>query len=90
MKNLFCVKDRVVVITGATGVLGRPMVLHFAEQGARVVFMGRRPEVGQAIEDEASGGEGSAEFIACDVLDKEQIEATPTPGSWSDTDASTY
>lgn len=76
MKNLFCVKDRVVVITGATGVLGRPMVLHFAEQGARVVFMGRRPEAGQAIEDEASGGEGSAEFIACDVLDKEQIEAT--------------
>ena len=75
MKNLFCVKDRVVVITGATGVLGRPMVLHFAEQGARVVFIGRRAEAGKAIEKEASGQEGSAEFIACDVLDKAQIEA---------------
>lgn len=46
MKNLFCVKDRVVAITGATGVLGRSMVLHFAEQGARVVLMGRKAKPG--------------------------------------------
>ncbi|WP_300285491.1 SDR family oxidoreductase [uncultured Alistipes sp.] len=75
MKNLFCVQDRVIVITGATGVLGRPMVLHFAEQGARVVFMGRRAEAGLALQQEASRGAGSAEFIACDVLDKTRIEA---------------
>ena len=75
MKNLFCVKDRVIVITGATGVLGRPMVLHFAEQGARVIFMGRRTEAGQAIEKEAAALEGSAEFIACDVLDRAQLDA---------------
>ena len=53
MKNLFCVKDRVVVITGATGVLGRSMVLHFAEEGARVVLIGRKEEVGRALEQQA-------------------------------------
>ena len=41
--NLFDVKDRVIVITGATGVLGRAMVRHFAEEGAKVV---RRSESG--------------------------------------------
>ena len=34
MKDLFSVKERVIVITGATGILGTSMVEHFAEQGA--------------------------------------------------------
>ena len=38
--NLFDVKDRVIVITGATGILGRAMVRHFAEEGAKVVILG--------------------------------------------------
>ena len=68
MKNLFCVKDRVVAITGATGVLGRSMVLHFAEQGARVVLMGRKAETGLALQREAAAAGGDALFVAADVL----------------------
>ena len=35
MKNLFTVEGKVIVITGATGILGQSMVAHFAEQGAK-------------------------------------------------------
>ena len=66
MKNLFCVQDRVIVITGATGVLGRPMVLHFAEQGARVVFMGRRTEAILNHTPENGRAAGSDRVLAFD------------------------
>ena len=49
MKNLFSVKDKVVVITGAAGILGTAMVRHFAEEGAKVVVLDR---------NEAAGGRG--------------------------------
>ena len=41
MKNLFTVEGKVIVITGATGILGQSMVAHFAEQGAKVVLLDR-------------------------------------------------
>ncbi|MDD3108824.1 MAG: SDR family oxidoreductase [Alistipes sp.] len=74
MKNLFSVADRVIVITGATGVLGHAMVLHFAEQGARVVLIGRKQEVGRALEAQARAAGGEALFVAADVLDTAQVE----------------
>ena len=49
MKNLFDVTGRVIVITGATGILGRAMVKHFAEQGAQVVILGRNEKVGNQL-----------------------------------------
>ena len=41
MKNLFDVKDHVVVITGGTGVLGRAIAKYLAEQGAKIAILGR-------------------------------------------------
>ena len=49
MKNLFDIKDNVVVITGGTGVLGSCIGEYLAEQGAKVVILGRRKEEGDAI-----------------------------------------
>ena len=46
MNNLFDVKDRVIVITGGTGVLGKAMVRHFAAEGAQLVILGRNTESG--------------------------------------------
>ena len=34
MANLFCVKDKVVIITGGAGFLGRGIAGHLAEEGA--------------------------------------------------------
>ena len=72
--NLFDVKDRVIVITGATGVLGRAMVRHFAEEGAKVVILGRNKQVGNQLADEAVKAGGTAVFYTTDVLDKERLE----------------
>ena len=66
--NLFDVKDRVIVITGATGVLGQAMVRHFAEEGAKVVILGRNKQVG----NQKAGG--TAVFYTTDVLDKARLE----------------
>ena len=52
MKNLFSVQDKVIVITGAAGVLGTSMVHHFAEQGAKVVILDRNEEAGRRLEEE--------------------------------------
>ena len=75
MKDLFCVKDRVIVITGATGVLGASMVEHFADQGAKVVILGRNREAGSRLENEAKAKGGEALFLECNVLDKASLES---------------
>ena len=62
--NLFSVKDRVIVITGATGVLGRAMVSHFAEEGAKVVMLGRNVQRGTQIAEKARAAGGEAGVVA--------------------------
>lgn len=74
MKNLFCVKDKVVVITGAAGVLGTSMVHHFAEQGAKVVILDRNEEAGQKLEKAVKAEGGEVTFFYTDVLKKEILE----------------
>ena len=41
MKNLFDVKNKVVVITGGTGILCGRMAEYMAEHGAKVVVLAR-------------------------------------------------
>ena len=74
MGNLFSVKDKVVVITGGTGVLGSCIGKYLAGEGAKVVILGRRREEGEAIVNEirAAGGEGM--FLVTDVCNREVLE----------------
>lgn len=74
MKNLFSVKDQVVVITGGTGVLGRAIAAHLAEEGARVVILGRKAEVGNAIVEDIKKNGGEAMFLSTDVMNREILE----------------
>lgn len=74
MKNLFDIKDNVVVITGGTGVLGRAIAIHLADQGAKVVIMGRKAEVGNAIVEEIKENGGEAMFLVTDVMNREILE----------------
>ena len=74
MKNLFDIKDNVVVITGGTGVLGRAIAIHLADQGAKVVIMGRKAEVGNAIVDEIKKNGGEAMFLVTDVMNRDILE----------------
>ena len=71
MNNLFSVKDQVVVITGGTGVLGKAIAAHLAAEGAKVVILGRKAEVGNAIvENIKSKKVGEAMFLVTNVLDE--------------------
>lgn len=78
MKNLFCVKDKVVVITGAAGILGNSMVLHFADQGAKVVILDRNTEAGEKLAAQVKGNGGEALFLYTDVLNKDVVEGNYT------------
>ena len=71
--NLFDIKDKVVVITGGTGVLGRCIASHLAEEGAKVVILGRKQDVGNAIVEEIKANGGEAMFLTTDVLDREKV-----------------
>ena len=74
MQNLFDITNKVVVITGGTGVLGRAISVYLAEQGAKVVVMGRNKEKGEAIVSQILAHGGEAMFLATDVLDKSLLE----------------
>lgn len=65
-------QGRVAIVTGGTVGIGRATVELFAQEGARVVFTGRRREVGEAVAAEIGRG---AEFIACDATDDAAVRA---------------
>lgn len=74
MNELFDIKSRVVVITGGTGVLGRCIAEYLAGQGAKVVILGRKAEVGEAIVADIRQTGGEALFLTTDVMDAEKVK----------------
>ena len=76
MKNLFDIKNYVVVITGGTGVLGRCIGKYLALNGAKVILLGRREDVGAAVVADIKKAGGEAEFMKCDVMEQTMVQAT--------------
>lgn len=80
MNNLFDIHGNVTVITGGTGVLGRAIAKYLALNGARVIILGRKEEVGEAIVrdvDQALAAStevvGDIRFMKTDVMDAEIV-----------------
>ncbi|MBO4475266.1 MAG: SDR family oxidoreductase [Bacteroidales bacterium] len=76
MYNQFDIRDKVVVVTGACGVLGGEIVRYFAAQGSRVVLLAREHHAAQAsgmVEAVKADG-GEAMFLPSDVLDQPSLE----------------
>jgi NAD(P)-dependent dehydrogenase (short-subunit alcohol dehydrogenase family) len=63
---------KVAVVAGGTSGIGARTVELFAEEGARVVFAGRRREKGEAL---AARLGSNVSFIQTDVLHEAQVEA---------------
>ncbi|MDE6461584.1 MAG: SDR family oxidoreductase [Muribaculaceae bacterium] len=74
MNELFSVKDKVVVITGGTGVLGACIGRHLAHEGAKVVLMGRRKDEGDKIVNDIVSEGGEAIFLVTDVMDRAVVQ----------------
>lgn len=73
MKNLFDIRDRVIVFTGATGVLGRAISIHLAEEGAKLALLGRNEQKGNELVETIRQAGGEAIFIQADVLNKSAL-----------------
>ena len=74
MKNLFDINGNVTVITGGTGVLGRAIAKYLALNGAKVIILGRKEEVGKQIVDEITSEGGSCELMKTDVMNAETVQ----------------
>lgn len=74
MSNLFNIKDYVVVITGGTGILGRCIAKYLALEGAKVIILGRKEEVGKKIADDIVAAGGQCEFMKTDVMNQAVVE----------------
>lgn len=73
-RDLFDVEGKVVVITGGSGVLGSGIAAYLAGEGARVVILGRREDVGVAQVEAIRVQGGDALFLRSDVMDKSLLE----------------
>lgn len=74
MNELFNITNYVVVITGGTGVLGSCIGKYLAQNGAKVIILGRNSDKGNAIVAEIKKGGGVAEFMPVDVLDVKSVQ----------------
>ena len=70
MYELFDIKDRVVAITGGTGVLGESMVEYLAAHGAKVAVMARNKEKGEKLVNKVKVNGGEAMFLVTDVTNE--------------------
>lgn len=68
---MFALKDRKMLVTGASGGLGRSIACAFHQQGATVVLSGRNTEKLEALHNEL----GERSFVVpCDLNETEQVD----------------
>jgi NADP-dependent 3-hydroxy acid dehydrogenase YdfG len=72
MSNL---KDKVVLITGASSGIGEASAKLLAQNGAKVVLGARRTEKLEKIVEDIRSADGIAEFKAVDVSDRQDMNA---------------
>lgn len=74
MNELFDIKGKVAVITGASGVLGGSIARSFAQQGAKIVALGTKQEkIDATVADLKVLGAEAIGFV-CDVLNVEALK----------------
>lgn len=74
MENLFDISGKVIVITGATGVLAGELAQYFARCKANVVFLGRNVAKLDSALERAEKNNPCCCAFKCDVLDRSSLE----------------
>ncbi len=73
MQQLFSLKNKVIIITGATGILGESFVNAVADMDAAVALIGRNESIGNERANQLQQNNKEAIFIKTDVLNKDDL-----------------
>lgn len=73
--NQFSLKDKVIVVTGGTGILGNSFVNAIVEAGGSVCILGRNEKVAKERAEAINKNGGKALGVVSDVLDEKQLLA---------------
>lgn len=74
MLNSFSVRDKVIIISGGTGVLGKAIAVHLAKEGAKMIILGRNPQKVEALVKEIKDDGGFAFAAIADVTDENELQ----------------
>jgi NAD(P)-dependent dehydrogenase (short-subunit alcohol dehydrogenase family) len=75
MQNIFSLKDKVIVVTGGTGILGDSFVNAIVEAGGAVGILGRKEAIAEERASAINSKGGKAIALTADVLDEKQLIA---------------
>ena len=75
MTDQFSLQDKVIVVTGGTGILGAAFLDGIVAAGGAVGILGRNAEVAHARADAINEAGGRAVALVADVLDEAQLQA---------------
>ncbi|MCP5382768.1 MAG: SDR family oxidoreductase [Kordiimonadaceae bacterium] len=71
----FSLKDKVIVVTGGTGILGKSFIDAIVEAGGSVGILGRNEEIALERADQINRSGGNALPLIADVLDIEDLKS---------------
>lgn len=71
--NEFSLKDKVIIVTGGTGILGNAFVDAIVEAGGAVGILGRKKEVAEQRAEAINEKGGKALGLVADVMDEKQL-----------------
>jgi len=75
VESLFSLKDKVVVVTGATGVLGEAFITGLTAAQASIVIIGRNEDAAKLRAETVAQAGGKAIYIIADVLNEQDLIA---------------
>jgi NAD(P)-dependent dehydrogenase (short-subunit alcohol dehydrogenase family) len=75
MEQSFSLKDKVIVVTGGTGILGKAFIDAIVEAGGTVGILGRNEKVANERADEINKNGGKAIALIADAMNEEQLIA---------------
>ncbi len=67
-------KDKIAIVTGAAGGIGKGVAEVFSREGAKVVIVDWSEDIGSKTADEIRRDGGEAIFVKCDVSNEEQVK----------------